>query len=114
MVPFKTDLASGVNSPKIAAMNPRQRHFSTKRAASKEHCRPVTVRRVLLPAAVLGVAALTGCASVGLEQQRLVSKPNMEFGRSAVFSYSSKILPQVLPGLAGMPGAAATTCTACR
>ena len=84
-------------------MNPAQKQFFLKRAASKI---PIS--------SLLGIAALTGCTSIGVEQQRLVSKPNMEFGRSAVSSYSSKIMPQVLPGLAGMPGGAATTCTACR
>jgi len=74
---------------------------------------PLTaLSRIALLALV--AVGLTGCARVRVTQQRLVSKPSMEFSRSAVFSYSSKIMPQALPGLAGMPGAAATTCTACR
>ena len=55
-----------------------------------------------------------GCASVGPEQQRLVSKPNMQFSRAAVFSDSSKLMPQVQPGLATTGGAQPSTCTLCR
>ena len=57
---------------------------------------------------------LSGCASVQVQEQRLVSKPNMQFSRSAVYNYSSKILPQIQPGLATSGGAAASTCTICK
>ena len=53
-------------------------------------------------------------ASVGVEEQRLVSKPNMQFSKSAVYSYSSKIMSQVQPGLAVSGGAQPSTCTICR
>ena len=56
----------------------------------------------------------SGCATVGPERQRLVSKPNMQFTRGAVFSYVSKLMPQVQPGLATTGGAQASTCTICR
>ena len=57
---------------------------------------------------------LTGCASIGVNDQRLVSKPNMQFSKSAVYSYSSKILPQIRPGMDVSGGAQASTCTLCR
>ncbi|HEY6167878.1 MAG TPA: hypothetical protein VI454_07555 [Verrucomicrobiae bacterium] len=65
-----------------------------------------------MPAVAL--LGMTGCARVPVTRQQLVSKPNMQFARSAVFSYGAKTMPQVLPGLPGMPGASVTTCTACR
>ncbi len=67
-----------------------------------------------LAGAAVGLQVLAGCASVGMEDQRLVAKPNMEFSRSAVYSYSSKIMPQIQPGLAVSGGAQASTCTSCR
>ena len=93
-----------------------------------------------LAGATVGLQVLVGCMSVGLEDQRsvsrtvvdghsskitsqllpglgdqrFVSKPNMEFSRSAVYSYSSKIMPQIQPGLAVSGGAQASTCTSCR
>ena len=57
---------------------------------------------------------MPGCASVDVHQQRLVSKPNMRFSRSAVYSYSSRIMPQLQPGLAVSGGAQPSTCTVCR
>jgi len=63
---------------------------------------------------VLGIFLLTGCA-VGVREQRLVSKPNMQFSRSAVFDYSSsRLMPQIQPGVATSGGAQPSTCTICR
>ena len=56
----------------------------------------------------------TGCASVPVHEQRLVSKPNMLFSRSAVYSYTSKIMPQVQPGLPASGRSLNSTCTACQ
>jgi len=66
--------------------------------------------------AVAGLLALlaSGCTSVGPERQRLVSKPNMQFSRPMAWSYTSKLMPQVQPGLATSGGAQASTCTTCR
>jgi len=61
-----------------------------------------------------GTFLLTGCA-VGVREQRLVSKPNMQFSRSAVYDYSSsRLMPQIQPGLATSGGAQPSTCTICR
>jgi len=58
--------------------------------------------------------ALAGCASPGAPQDRLVSKPNMQFSRSAIYAYSSRITSQLQPGLALTAGAQPSTCTLCR
>jgi hypothetical protein len=60
-----------------------------------------------------GLCLLSGCA-VGVQEQRLVSKPNMQFSRSAVYNYSSKLMPQIQSGLATSGGAQASTCTLCQ
>jgi hypothetical protein len=62
----------------------------------------------------LAILLLTGCATVEVQEQRLVSKPNMLFSRSAVYGYSSRIMPQLQPGLAVSGGAQPSSCTVCR
>jgi hypothetical protein len=63
---------------------------------------------LLLPALML-----TGC--VGVQQQRLVSKPNMLFSDSMVYNYSTSILlPQIEAGRAASGGGQASGCTSCR
>ena len=64
--------------------------------------------------AIMAGVLLTGCASIDEQGRPLVSKPNMQFSRSAVYAYSSKVVPQLLPGLALSGGAQASTCTLCR
>ena len=80
---------------------------------------PATRRRSRPPAQALACALLIGvlaggCAAVPVHEQRLVSKPNMQFSRSAIFSYSSNLKPQIEPGLATAAGSQASTCTLCR
>lgn len=58
--------------------------------------------------------ALTGCTTVEIQEQRLVSKPSMQFSQSTVYSYSSRIMPQLQPGLVVSGGAQPSTCTVCR
>ena len=65
---------------------------------------------IILPVLIL----LTGCATLTLEDELLVSKPSMSFSRNSVYSYSSRIMPQILPGLATSEGATPSTCTVCR
>jgi len=69
---------------------------------------------VLVCLAVAGAVVLTGCTSPSVRQQRLVSKPNMLFSDSAVFAYSSRLLPQLEPGSAMSGGAQNAGCTSCR
>jgi hypothetical protein len=51
---------------------------------------------------------------VAANQQRLVSKPNMVFSESAVFSYDNKLLPQLEPGSAFSGGGQCSGCTSCK
>lgn len=65
---------------------------------------------------VCSALLITGCTHVTPQQQRLVSKPNMQFYRSTMFSYESRLLSQVetsLASAAGSPssGGACSSCT---
>jgi hypothetical protein len=64
--------------------------------------------------AIMAGVLLTGCASIDEQGQRLVTRPNMQFSRSAVYAYTSKVIPQLQPGLAVSGGAQPSTCTLCR
>lgn len=68
--------------------------------------------------AILGIALaaqlLTGCAAVPIHEQRLVSKPNLQFSRSSIYFYDARLLLQVQPGRFSNGGAQASTCTLCR
>lgn len=68
---------------------------------------------IVLLATVLAMAG-AGCSTVPVHKQRLVSKPGMLFSDSAVFSYQSKIGPQIESGAAASGGAQAAGCTSCR
>ena len=58
-------------------------------------------------------ASLAGCA-VPVHQQRLVSRPSMQFSDTAVSGYQSKVLGQIETGAAASGGAQAAGCTSCR
>lgn len=73
---------------------------------------PELAKQMFLVAAIILLCA--GCATVGPQEQRLVSKPNMVFSESAVFSYTDKLLPQTEPGFASTGGAQAGGCTSCK
>jgi hypothetical protein len=62
---------------------------------------------------LVAVLICSGCAAVGPNQQRLVSKPNMVFSESAVFGYENKLLPQLEPGSA-VSGSQTSGCTSCK
>ncbi|HXG48829.1 MAG TPA: hypothetical protein VNO52_14490 [Methylomirabilota bacterium] len=64
--------------------------------------------------AAVALALLAGCAGGPGGQQRLVWQPNMLFADESPFTYASRLLPQVEPGLAFTGGAQASTCSACR
>lgn len=64
--------------------------------------------------ASLAAVICSGCAQVGVHEQRLVSKPSMQFSRRVDFSYTSRIMPQIQPGLESSGGAQASTCASCK
>jgi hypothetical protein len=72
------------------------------------------MRRNCLLAGLFAAVIGAGCTTVGVHEQRLVSKPNMQFSRQAVYRYSSTLMPQILPGLEASGGAQASTCTSCK
>jgi hypothetical protein len=54
-----------------------------------------------------------GCVHVPPQQQRLVSKPNMQFSDSAIFRYQDNLLTQVESGSASSTGGKAGDCGSC-
>ena len=56
----------------------------------------------------------SGCAPVSVQQQRLVSKPNMVFSDSGVFANQLKLPLQTEPGATMAGGARANGCTSCK
>ncbi len=79
--------------------------------------RPHFLARPPLVVACIAAAvsmASSGCAPVPVAAQRLVSKPNMVFGDSFVFSDARRLVAQVEPGSAFSGGAQAAGCTACK
>ena len=57
---------------------------------------------------------LSGCKTVPVAEQRLVSRYNMVFSDSPVFSWQSQMLAQTEPGSASSGGAPTAGCTACQ
>ncbi len=74
------------------------------------------MKRVVGLSAVMVFAAvtLTGCKSVSVLDQRLVSKPNMVFSDLSSYTWQSLLLTQVEPGSAMSGGNQAAGCTACQ
>jgi hypothetical protein len=62
---------------------------------------------------VCGVLMLAGCAHVTPEQQRLVSKPNMQFSDAVVFSYHDRLLTQFESSSASFIGGQSGECGSC-
>ena len=59
--------------------------------------------------------ALAGCTGPTIREQRLVSKPNMQFSDSPTLTYnSSRLLTQLQTGAATSGGAQNAGCTSCR
>jgi len=54
-----------------------------------------------------------GCTHITPQQQRLVSKPNMQFSGSAIFSYQDRLLPQFESGSASSVGGRSGDCGSC-
>ena len=56
---------------------------------------------------------LSGCVSVKPHQQRLVSKPNMQFSESVIFNYQDRSLTQIESGSASFIGGQSGGCGSC-
>jgi len=70
---------------------------------------------ILVALAVCSALLITGCTHVPSQQQRLVSKPNMQFYRSAMFATQNRMLSQVESSLASSAGGPASggSCSSC-
>jgi len=73
-----------------------------------------TKRWLLTSLAALTGVLITGCAQVGVQEQRLVSKPNMTFTDYAVFNAPPRLFQQSEPGASDTGGAASAGCSSCR
>lgn len=63
---------------------------------------------------LLASSLVLGCARLPVASQRLVSKPNMVFSDSAIFSYQGRLPAQTEPGSAFTGGAQAAGCASCK
>ena len=86
---------------------------SAKGTAPRAELRRRVCRCVGLPVLLCGAVALAGCARVAPREQRLVSKPNMQFSESLVFGYQNRLLTQIESGSASFVGAQSTGCGSC-
>ena len=59
------------------------------------------------------VLMLAGCVTVKPQQQRLVSKPNMQFSGSVIFNYQDRSLTQIESGSASFIGGQSGNCGSC-
>lgn len=64
-------------------------------------------------AMLCGILIFTGCVTVKPQQQRLVSKPNMQFDGSVIFNYNDKLLTQTESGSASFTGGQSGSCGSC-
>jgi hypothetical protein len=60
------------------------------------------------------LAGCSGCSTVNVAEQRLVSKPNMVFSDTSVFNNSMDFHSLLEPGTAGSGGGQASGCTSCK
>jgi hypothetical protein len=93
-------------------MNDMQERQSLNHRTSTRQCFARLFWGVLVAASLAGGS--TGCTYVGPQQQRLVSKPNMEFSDSPVFSYQNNLTPQLEPGSAAPGSVQSSGCTSCK
>lgn len=62
---------------------------------------------------IISSLILVGCVHVKPHQQRLVSKPNMQFSGSVVFNYQDRLLSQFESSSASSIGGQSGSCSSC-
>ncbi len=62
---------------------------------------------------ICGILFMGGCVSMTKKDLRLVSKPNMQFDGSAIFSYQDKLLTQFESSSASFMGGQSGDCGSC-
>ncbi len=60
-----------------------------------------------------GILFMCGCVSMTKKDLRLVSKPNMQFNGTAIFSYQDKLLTQFESSSASFTGGQSGECGSC-
>ena len=106
-------LALDMNPVRIRSSSVPPRPDGLKVSAPAQACGDRFARRMLSWVGA-GLLLLAGCAAVPVHEQRLVSEPNMQFSRSTITSYDSRVLSQLQPGRLTTGGAQVSTCTLCR
>lgn len=74
---------------------------------------PRWTRRCFMALLFCSTLILAGCSLVPLQQQRLVSKPNMQFSGSVIFNYQDRLLSQFESGSASSVGGRSSDCGSC-
>ena len=80
-----------------------------RREKLEQHTRPLFFKTALAAALCLG----GGCQTVPVDEQRLVSKPCMQFSDSALLTPHPLLISLVETGRASSNGARPTGCSAC-
>ena len=75
---------------------------------------PAGIRLFMPLLLAVGAGGIQSCKTVAVNEQRLLSKPNMTFSDSYAFSYQPRLVVQVEPGSASSGGAQAAGCTSCK
>ncbi len=78
---------------------------------------PAAVRRWIIKSMavilVCSILFISGCVSMTKKDLRLVSKANMQFNGSAIFSYQDKLLTQIESSSAAFTGGQSGDCGSC-
>ena len=88
-------------------------HVTSVQNINKKSCKrhlALSFPGVLL---IFSLLMLTGCLHVPVQEQRLVSKPNMQFSGSEIFTYQDKLLTQFESGSASSTGGQSGDCGSC-
>jgi hypothetical protein len=75
---------------------------------------PSIIRLFGISSILLASMLQQGCETVGVQDQRLVSKPNMTFSNSYLYAFQPRLTGQVEPGASSSGGAKAAGCTSCK
>lgn len=75
---------------------------------------PAVMKKVFLFGLLVSSVGCGSMGQVAISDQRLVSKPNMQFSQSGVFVYQNRLIAQIEPGSATSGGGHAAGCTSCK
>ena len=81
---------------------------------TRAFCRGGRRLRLAFVGMALSTWALAGCRSIGLEEQRYLARPGMQFGEQRAAGVGERMASQLEPGRVISGGAQASVCPACR